>query len=351
VNVTPASEGRPMQTALTNHEIRLVSRPTGLPTLDNFAIAETTIGDPGPGEALVRITHMSVDPYMRGRMSEARSYVAPFKLNEVMTGGAVGFVIESNDPAMPAGQWVESDELGWREYGIARASRLTKISTEVAPPSAFLGILGMPGLTAWAGLFEIGNIKPGETIFISSAGGAVGMVAGQLAKVHGLRVIGSVGTPEKARYIRDQFLYDEAFDYHDDVVKCLRAAAPDGIDLYFDNVGGEQLQAALGALKDFGRIIACGMIAGYNELLPGPVNLPNVVRKRLRMQGFIVSDHRSSAPKFVSEVATLLRAGKIKNHETIVDGLANAPQALISLFAGHHTGKLIVRVAPENTAP
>jgi NADPH-dependent curcumin reductase CurA len=340
-----------MQTARTNHEIRLVSRPTGWPTLDNFALAETTIGEPGPGEALVRITHMSVDPYMRGRMSEARSYVPPYKLDEVMTGGAVGFVIESREPSLPAGTWVLSSELGWREYGIAPASKLQKISTEVAPPSAFLGILGMPGLTAWVGLFVIGQLKSGETIFISSAGGAVGSIAGQLAKNHGARVIGSVGSPEKARYIKEEFGYDEAFDYHGDSVKSLRDAAPDGIDVYFDNVGGEQLQAALGALKDFGRAVECGMIAQYNELVPGPVNLPNVVRKRLRMQGFIVSDHWDRAPAFVSETAKLLAEGKIKYHESYFDGLANAPHAFLELFGGHKTGKIIVRVAPEGTTP
>jgi hypothetical protein len=241
--------------------------------------------------------------------------------------------------------------LGWREYGITAASRLRKIDTSVAPPSAFLGVLGMPGLTAWVGLFDIGGLKSGETIFISSAGGAVGSVAGQLAKNRGARVIGSVGTPAKAAYIKANFGYDEAFDYHGDIVASLRAAAPDGIDVYFDNVGGEQLQAALGALKDFGRIVACGAIAQYNEMVPGPVNLPNVVRKRLRMQGFIVSDHRDRQAAFVTEVAGLLREGKIKYHESYFDGLANAPHALLELFGGHQTGKIIVRVAPEGTNP
>jgi NADPH-dependent curcumin reductase CurA len=340
-----------MQTARTNHEVRLVSRPTGWPTVDNFALAETTIGEPGPGEVLVRITHMSVDPYMRGRMSEARSYVPPFKVGEVMSGGAVGFVVDSRDASLPNGTWVISDELGWREYGITAASRLRKVDTSVAPASAFLGVLGMPGLTAWVGLFDIGGLKSGETIFISSAGGAVGSIAGQLAKNRGARVIGSVGTPAKTAYIKENFGYDEAFDYHGDIVASLRAAAPDGIDVYFDNVGGEQLQAALGALKDFGRIVACGAIAQYNEMVPGPVNLPNVVRKRLRMQGFIVSDHRDRQAAFVAETAALLRDGKIKYHESYFDGLANAPHALLELFGGHQTGKIIVRIAPEGTNP
>ncbi|HMD03110.1 MAG TPA: NADP-dependent oxidoreductase, partial [Candidatus Baltobacteraceae bacterium] len=252
---------------MVNREIQLVSRPTGIPTLDNFRLVEAPIPEPVEGQVQVRLTHMSVDPYMRGRMSEARSYVPPFRLGQVMSGGAVGFVTKSLAKELAAGTWVQSDELGFREWGVTEPGKLNKISTDLAPPSYFLGILGMPGLTAWVGLFVIGQLQDnGEVVFISSAGGAVGTVVGQLAKLHGAKVIGSVGTPQKAAFLRDEFGFDAAFDYHDDTVKNLREAAPDGITLYFDNVGGEQLQAALGALRDFGRLVECGMIAQYNEL-------------------------------------------------------------------------------------
>ncbi len=345
-------EGDSMAKARNNREIHLVSRPTGWPSLDNFALVETTIGEPGPGEALVRIAQMSVDPYMRGRMSEARSYVPPFKVGQVMSGAAVGVVVESNDASLSPGDWVYSNELAWRDYGIASAKHLQKVDTKLAPPSAYLGVLGIPGLTAFVGLFDIGKLVSGETIFISSAGGAVGTIAGQLAKLHGAKVIGSVGTPEKAAYLTSELGFDAAFDYHDDIVKSLRAAAPDGIDVYFDNVGGEQLQAALGALKDFGRIVACGMIAQYNEAVPGPVNLPNIVRKRIRMEGFIVIDHIHRTPAAIAEILPALRDGRIKYPETFVEGLEYAPQALLDLFAGrgHTMGKVIVRVAPDDVS-
>jgi len=314
-------------------------------------MVETTIGEPGPGQALVRITDMSVDPYMRGRMNDARSYVPPFRVGEVMSGGAVGFVVESKDASLPVGTWVSSNELAWRDYGIADAKFLQPIDLAMAHASRYLGALGMPGLTAFAGLFDIGKFKEGETVFVSSAGGAVGTMVGQLAKLHGGKVIGSVGTPEKAAYLRDELGFDAAFDYHDGIGKQLRAAAPDGIDVYFDNVGGEQLQAAIGALKTYGRIVACGMISQYSEQSGAPTNLTQIVGKRLRMQGFIVFDHNDRMPAFRQEIAAALREGKLKYPETFIDGLENAPQALLDLFGGHHLGKVIVRVAPEGTKP
>ena len=339
-----------MNVALKNRAIALAKRPEGLPQPSDFALVEQSIDEPRDGQVVIRNTHMSVDPYMRGRMTTARSYVAPFEIGAVLTGGAVGFVVASRASDFPVGTWVVSD-LGWREYALADAASLRAIDTSLGPPSAFLGVLGMPGLTAYVGLHEIAKLKRDDVVFISSAGGAVGSVAGQLARIAGATVIGSVGTADKAAFLVDELGFDRAFDYHGDVTKKLREAAPDGIDVYFDNVGGEQLQAALASLNDFGRIASCGMIAQYNAVVPGPVNLPNIVRRRITMRGFLVFDHYNEMPAFLALASEALRSGALKNVETFVDGIENAPQAFIRLFDGHHKGKMIVRVAPEGTCP
>lgn len=330
----------------------MVSRPEDWPTAANFKLAEAPLREPAEGEVLVRNTHMSLDPYMRGRMNDAKSYVPPFALGEALSGGAVGFVVASRAPELAAGSWVSHD-LGWREYALGPAKRFQPLDVSLARPSAFLGVLGMPGLTAFVGLHDIGALKPSDTVFVSSAAGAVGSLAGQLAKLQGSTVIGSAGSDAKVAYLTRELGFDGAFNYKSGEIKAhLRELAPKGIDLYFDNVGGEQLEAALGALNPFGRIVACGMISQYNKPTPGPSNIAFVIGKRLTIRGFIVSDHWSRMADFVREVAPLLGSGKIKFAESLVDGLENAPQAFIDLLRGEkYNGKVIVRLAPEGTAP
>jgi NADPH-dependent curcumin reductase CurA len=326
-------------------EVRLVSRPEGYPLEDNFSLVEVDVPEPGAGQLLVRNTYMSVDPYMRGRMSAGPSYVAPFELGHVLEGGAVGVVEVSRDARFPIGTTVLHSH-GWRTHAVGSAQAFRAIDPVGVSPSAYLGVLGMPGFTAYVGLFVIDEVKAKETVFISSAAGAVGTVAGQLAKLHGARVIGSTRSRESAELLRANGHYDDVIVIDPgQIEKQLRRAAPTGIDLYFDNVGGEQLEAALAVLKDFGRVSLCGMIADYCEPVPGPRNMTTIVQKRLKLQGFIVSDHMSRNGEFLHEVAPAVAAGKITGFETFVDGLENAPQALISLFApGAHVGKLIVRL-------
>jgi NADPH-dependent curcumin reductase CurA len=341
-----------MQVKTKSREIRLASRPAAWPAAENFELGEVELGEPEPGQVLVRITHSSVEPYMRGRMNDVKSYVPPFAIGKPLQGGAVGFVVSSADESLPVGTWVHS-MLGWREYALAPAGAFTKIDVSLAPPSAYLGVLGVPGMTAWVGLTLIAGLKAGETIFISSAAGAVGSIAGQLAKLKGATVIGSAGGAEKVAFLTEKLGYDAGFDHvGGDIDRKLREAAPDGIDVYFDNVGGEQLEAAITALRPFGRIAACGMISGYNEAQPGPRNIIQIVGKRLRMQGFIVSDNWSHFGEFVAEIGPELRAGKIHAQESFVDGVENAPEAFIDMLrGGKHIGKVIVRTAPEGTVP
>ncbi|MFN2459598.1 MAG: NADP-dependent oxidoreductase [Candidatus Velthaea sp.] len=324
-------------------EVRLTARPKAMPGKDCFALVDVDVPVPRDGEVRVRNTHMSVDPYMRGRMNEGRSYVPPFVVGAALEGGAVGVVEESRAPELPV-ETVVLSALGWRDYAVAPHRAFRPIDVTVAPPSAYLGVLGMPGLTAWVGLFAIGELTAGETVFISSAAGAVGSTAGQLAKRRGARVIGSSRSAESAAILRERLRFDETLVVEaGNFATQLRAAAPDGIDVYFDNVGGEQLEAALAVLRDFGRVIACGMIANYNEPVPGPRNIALVVPKRLRLQGFIVSDHTRRMPEFIADVAPALAAGELTGLETTVAGLERAPQALLSLFTpGAHVGKLIV---------
>jgi NADPH-dependent curcumin reductase CurA len=340
-----------MQVITKNREIRLASRPAAWPGAENFALAEVEVGPPGAGEVVVRNTYMSVEPYMRGRMNDAKSYVPAFKLGEALEGGAVGFVVASGDPSLPEGTWVSS-QFGWREYARGPAGAFTKIDTSLAPATAYLGVLGFPGFTAWVGLHEILHLKADDVVFVSSAAGAVGAIAGQLAKLAGATVIGSAST-SKVAFVKDTLHFDAAFDHSGgDVAAKLRQAAPNGITLYFDNVGGEQLEAAIGALRPFGRAALCGMISGYCEAMPGPRNMLQVVGKRLTLQGFIVLDHLAKFGDFIKDVAPALRAGKIVAPETVVDGLDNAPQAFVDMLrGGKYLGKVLVRLAPEGTAP
>ncbi|HEX3463722.1 MAG TPA: NADP-dependent oxidoreductase, partial [Candidatus Elarobacter sp.] len=286
-----------------SREIRLASRPAGEPTDANFELATVDAGPPGEGEVLVKNTLMSVEPYMRGRMNDAKSYVPPFAVGEPLSGAAVGTVIASRVPSIPFGTTVLHDR-GWREFAVVPAKAARVIDTSHVPPETYLGALGTTGFTAWVGLRIIAEVREGQTIFVSGAAGAVGSMAVQLAKRAGLRVIGSASSPEKARFVREQFGANAAFDYHDGPTKMLRELAPDGIDVYFDNVGGEQLEAAIFATREHARLVLCGAISQYNAASPppGPRNLAIAIGRRLRLEGFIVIDHLARFPEFVAEV-------------------------------------------------
>jgi len=326
-----------------SREVVLVARPQGPPREADFELREAPTAEPGTGEVLVRNVFVSVDPYMRSRMSGIRTYVGPYGLGEPIDGGAVGRVVESKHEGLAPGDWVLS-MLGWREEGVAAGDRLRKLDPNLAPPSTALGILGMPGLTAWVGLVDIAAIKEGETIYVSGAAGAVGSAAAQMAKLRELRVIGSAGSPEKVEWLRS--LGVEAFDYRETSV---REALADGIDVCFDNVGGEQLESAIFALRPFGRVVACGSVSRYNDERPepGPRNLPLVVSKRLRIQGFIILDHFDRYPAFLAEAGPWFRDGRLNYRETIVDGIEQLPNAFAGLFKGANTGKMLVRVGPD----
>ena len=339
------SNGRMTNKAL---EIHLASRPTGRPTPDNFAVVAVEVPRPEPGQVLVRNLMMSVDPYMRGRMNDVKSYVPPFQIGQPLEGGALGEIVESTVDDLGAGD-VVLHNLGWREYAAVNARHLVKIDPNAAPLGAFLGVLGMPGLTAYVGLVEIAQLREGDTVFVSSAAGAVGSVAGQLAQLLGARrVIGSAGSAEKVSYVRDELGFGAAFDYHDGpVAERLAAAAPDGIDVYFENVGGEHLEAAIGALNNFGRIAVCGMISQYNatEPSPAPRNLGQLVVKRLTMRGFLVLDHNELRPRFLSQAAPWVREGKLRYTETVFEGLRAAPDAFLAMLDGKNLGKMLVKIA------
>ena len=330
---------------MTSREIRLASRPTGVPTASNFTLAETTLPPLEDQQVLVRNRFMSVDPYMRGRMNDRKSYVPPFGIGKVLEGGAVGEVIESRSSEFKTGDAVTS-RYGWREAFIAAPNELHAVNKAVQPLSVYLGTLGMTGMTAWAGLTMVG-VKAGEVIYISGAAGAVGNVAGQLAKLRGCRVIGSAGSDEKVQHLLEQCGFDAAFNYKTGpVLEQLNRAAPDGIDVYFDNVGGESLEAALSALRVHGRIIACGGISGYNDEKPkpGPSNLFNITTKRLTMKGLIVGDWLDRQGEFENEAGAPYQAGRLKSLETVVEGLDQAVDAFIGLFDGKNIGKMVVKL-------
>ena len=331
--------------AMTSREIRLASRPTGVPTASNFTLAETTLPPLGDQQVLVRNRFMSVDPYMRGRMNDRESYVPPFGIGKVLEGGALGEVLESRSSEFKTGDAVTS-RYGWREAFIAAPNELHTVNKAVQPLSVYLGTLGMTGMTAWAGLTMVG-VKAGEVIYISGAAGAVGNVAGQLAKLRGCRVIGSAGSDEKVQHLLEKCGFDAAFNYKTGpVLEQLNRAAPDGIDIYFDNVGGESLEAALSALRVHGRIIACGGISGYNDEKPkpGPSNLFNITTKRLTMKGLIVGDWLYRQGDFENEAGAHYQAGRLKILETVVEGLDQAVEAFIGLFDGKNIGKMVVKL-------
>ncbi len=331
---------------IESREVRLASRPNGTVTLDNFSFATVELPEPGPGEVLVRNTFLSVDPYMRGRMNDRKSYVPPFEIGKAMDGGAVGRVVASNGSALPVGTTVLSF-YGWREAFVAPAARLQVVDEGLAPPSAFLGILGVTGLTAWVGLNRIAGMTAGEAVFISAGAGAVGSAACQLAKLHNCRVIASAGTDQKVAWLSKELHVDYAFNYRtSEPLASLKEGAPDGIDVYFDNTGGRQLEAALYALRDGGRVALCGAVAGYDTPVPGPRNLFMAIGKRLRLQGFIVSDFFTERAAFLGEAIPALQSGRLIHRETVVNGLDAAPGAMIDLLQSGATnmGKMIVRL-------
>ena len=338
--------------AQVNREIHLKSRPNGMPSAANFALVETPIPKPGAGQFLVRNVWMSVDPYMRGRMIDRESYVPPFQVGKVLDGGSVGQVVESQHPGFAASDYVCGFATGgWREYWVSDGTMMQKVDPAVAPLGAFLGVLGMPGLTAYSGLLRIGQPKEGETVFVSAAAGAVGTVVCQIAKIKGCRVVGSVGSDEKAAWLRREAGVDAVVNYKTcgNLEAAVKAAAPQGIDVYFENVGGEHLEVAINLMNRRGRIVACGMISQYNatEPPPGPRNIIMVIGKSLTMQGFIVSNYIDMVPAFFSDMGQWIRAGKIKWEETVFEGIAKAPEAFLGLFTGANAGKMLVRLGPD----
>ena len=330
----------------TSREIRLKSRPVGEPTGANFELATVTLSDPAPGEVQVRNSWMTVDPYMRGRMNDVRSYVPPFQIGEALQGGAVGEVIASNDPAFKAGDAVQSF-FGWREAFNAPVGAVQKLETHGLPPQAFLGFAGMPGMTAYIGLLKIAALKEGDVVFVSAAAGAVGQIVCQIAKLKGHTVIGSAGGAEKAAWLKEIGV-DHVIDYkaEPDLTAALLRAAPDGIDVNFENVGGAHMEAALMAAKPFGRFALCGMISQYNatDLGPGVRGLIMAVGKQLRLEGFIVSSHTDMQADFIRDMSAWIASGKIKWQETVEEGVENAPTAFLKLFKGENLGKMLVKL-------
>ncbi|MGO4447942.1 NADP-dependent oxidoreductase [Phyllobacterium sp. TAF24] len=333
-----------------NTRIVLASRPSGPVKPDNFRIETQQIPAPGDGEILLKILFLSLDPYMRGRMDDAESYAAPVAVNAVMEGGTVAEVVESRHPDFHPGDIVLSHS-GWQSYAISNGVGLRKLDPNAAPLSTAVGILGMPGFTAYAGLLTIGQPKPGETVVVAAASGAVGATVGQIARIKGARAIGIAGGAEKCAYIRDELGFDVAIDHRaPDFSAQLKLACPKGIDVYFENVGGAVWDAVFPLLNTFARIPVCGLVAQYDELdLSGkdrlPVLMRDILKKSLTVRGFIQREFVDQRPLFLETMSGWLRSGEVKYREDIVDGLANAPEAFMGLLKGHNFGKLVIRVA------
>ena len=333
---------------VTHRRIVLARRPEGPVTPDAFRLEEVPVPSPGPGQVLVRNHYLSLDPYMRGRMYASKSYAEPQKLDETMVGGTVGLVEASRDERFAPGDPVAT-QLGWQEYGVADGRGLMKIDTRAIPMSAYLGPVGMPGVTAWYGLNRICRPKAGETVLVSAASGAVGSIVGQLAKQAGCRAIGIAGGQEKCEYVVAELGFDACIDHrrHGDMksmARALREAAPNGIDGLFENVGGVCLDGALACMNAFGRIALCGLIAGYNGQDIAIHNVRALLVSRLEVRGFIVSEHMGDWPQALGELGRGVATGKIKYRETIAQGLAAAPEAFIGLLQGHNFGKQLVKL-------
>jgi len=334
-----------------NRRILLAARPVGEPKETDFRLVEEPVPAPGPGQLLVRTLWLSLDPYMRGRMSDAKSYAAPVEIGQVMVGGAVSRVVASNHPGFAPGDIVEG-RTGWQDYALSDGTGLRKVDPSLGPISTAVGVLGMPGMTAYTGLLTIGRPKPGETVAVSAASGAVGSVVGQIAKIKGARVVGIAGGERKCAYLLDELGFDAAVDHRaPDFAERLRAAAPDGIDVYFENVGGAVLEAVWPLLNNFARVPVCGLIAQYNAtgLPAGPNRVPQMMReilsKRLTLRGFIVGDFADQHAAFLRDVSGWIRDGKLRYREDVAEGLETAPRAFLRLFRGENFGKLLVRVA------
>lgn len=331
--------------AIVTREFHLVDRPQGLPVVDNFRLVERVLDAPGEGQLLVRNEWLSVDPYMRGRMNNQKSYIPAFELNRPMEGAAVGVVVKSGDDNFSPGDIV-THFAGWRDHALIAADSVTRIDTDI-PAQAYLGPLGFPGIAAYAGLLRIGNPKPGETVFVSAAAGAVGSLVAQLAKIKGCRVIASAGSEEKLRWLRDEANVDATINYKKvpDLITALREAAPEGIDVYFDNVGGAHLEAALAVANDFARFALCGMIEQYNDAPVGPPNIYKAIEKSIRLEGFISTSHVDVWQDFQRDVRQWISEGKIKWQETVIDGFENTPAAFLDIFAGKNIGKMLVKLS------
>jgi NADPH-dependent curcumin reductase CurA len=343
--------------AMTNRRVLLKHRPVGEPKATDFELVETPVPKPQDGEILVRTIWLSLDPYMRGRMNEVQSYAASVELGQPMVGGTVGEVVDSRDAAFRPGDFVLTYG-GWQAYHLAKSAGTRvgpfgpiKLDPRAAPISTALGVLGMPGMTAYVGLFDLGQPKPGETVVVSAAAGAVGSVVGQLAKIRGCRAVGIASTRDKCEYVLKELDFDACVSYRvPDLTAVLRDACPNGIDVYFDNVGGDVLKAVLRVVNPFARIPLCGIISQYNatELPPGP-NLAPVLVNRVTIRGFIVSDHADRMAQFLADCRRWLREGKLKYREDIVEGLERAPEAFIGLLQGRNLGKMLVKVAEDPT--
>lgn len=330
----------------TARQFHLVNRPEAMPQHSDFALVEVELPEPEAGEVLVKNLYMSVDPYMRGRMRAQGVYAAPYELNKPMYGGAIGEVVETADDSLQVGDIV-LNQAAWQDRFVAPAGQLQKLEPfDRDRLSLYLGTLGMPGMTAYVGLLRFGEPKPGETVFVSAASGAVGANVCQIARLKGCRVVGSVGSDEKAQWLKEECGVDAVINYKTcgDLSAALEAAVPDGVDVYFENVGGEHLQAALHCMNPFGRIAACGMIGGYNTPQPGPNNLMLIVGKKIRINGFIVWDHRDMHADFLRDMTAWIEEGKVECRETVVEGLEKAVDAFLALFSGENFGKMIVKL-------
>ena len=337
-------------TAAVNRQVLLRRRPSGAPTPADFQIIESPIPEAREGEILCRTIYLSLDPYMRGRMNEGRSYAASVELGQVMVGGTVSQVIESKSPAFVKGDFVVGYD-GWQAYAVSKGAGVRKLDPAQAPISTALGVLGMPGMTAYVGLLDIGQPKPGETVVVSAASGAVGSVVGQIARINGCRAVGVAGSSEKCDYVVKELGFDACVNYKtQELLPALKEACPRGVDVYFDNVGGPVLAAVLRLLNQNARIPLCGLISQYNatELPPGP-NLGPILVNRALIKGFIVSDHMDRAGAFRADCARWVREGTLKYREDVVEGLDAAPDALVGLLAGKNFGKLLVRVSSDRT--
>lgn len=333
--------------ATISREIRLAGRPVGTPSPSDFELVRVEIPELADGQVLVRNTWMSVDPYMRGRMDDVPSYIEPFRLGETLDGAAVGEVVESRSESVPVGATVVHFR-GWRELAVVETGAATVVDPELAPPQAYLGVLGTTGLTAWIALTQTAPVRAGDVVFVSAAAGAVGGTAGQLArKLGAARVIGSAGGPRKVEHLTDTLGFDVGLDYKaGPIAEQLAAAAPDGIDVYLDNVGGDHLEAAIGALRTNGRVALVGAISGYNATarVPGPSNLYDVVKKQATLRGMLVTSHQDRFPEWIGKGAGWLADGSLHAEETVVTGIENAPEAMLGLLRGDNLGKMLVRL-------